>query len=243
MGGDNFSPNIYSKGMYGQLSPGYTNMFNAFNASTAQPNYGIPTAPTMPSMSGVLSNVPMYNIPNAVGPTTDWWNSVDPNIKAGAWAPYEQGASALGEKLGSMGQLGSARGGVSGNAAAGFGDYYAQAANQYGLGLWNMSQPGLMADYNAQLQRGITGYGNQLTEQGMNYQNQMNQINQNYNNQMTAWQLPWQMATNYNSLMPSGTYHADSGGTMGSIMGSATSILAPFAYGYGSGMGSSASKP
>lgn len=236
MGGDNYSPNVYSKGMYNQLAPGFTNMFNAFNTASTQSNYGIPTAPTMPSMTGVMSNIPMYNLPNAVAPTADWWNSLDPGIKAGAWAPYEEAANQLGERMGSQGQLGSARGGYSGAAGAAFGDYYAQAANTYGQGLWNMSQPGLMADYSAQLQRGITGYGNQLTEQQMNYQNAMNQIMTNYNNQMTAWQLPWQLATNYNSLMPSGTYKADGQGTFGSLMGSATSILAPFATGYGYGM-------
>lgn len=239
MGGDNFSPNVYSKGTYGQLSPGFSNIFNNFNTLSSQSGYGIPTAPTMPSMTGVLSGVPMYDLPNTVAPTTDWWNSLAPEIKAGAWAPYEQAANQLQERMGGSGQLGSARGGYSGAAGAAFGDYYAQAANTYGQGLWNMSQPGLMADYNAQLQRGITGYGNQLTEQQMNYQNAMNQIMTNYNNQMTTWQLPWQLATNYNSLMPSGTYKADSGGTMGSLLGSATSILAPFAYGYGANMGGS----
>jgi hypothetical protein len=162
---------------------------------------GIPNAPTASSMSGVLSGVSPYNIPSIQNmmPTKSWYNSMSPEVKAGVWAPYQEGASALQEQLGSIGGLGNQRGGVSGAGAAGLGNYYAKATPQAAMSLWNMSQPAMQQGWNAQLQQNIGSYQNQLTENQMNYQNQFNQQQQDYGMQKTAWGLPWALT----GMMPS----------------------------------------
>lgn len=281
MGGDNFKPNVYSSQLWDIFRPGIYNIGSAWNAQTGQQGYGMPTAPTMPSMGGVLSGVSPYgisgyslpnysvtgyDIPNATGlmPTTDWWNSLSSDVKAGAWAPFQEGQNNLLETLGASGVSGSARGGYSGAAGAALGQYMGDASPAYAMNLWNMSQPGMMANWQAQLgqnqylagmqnqnalwnaenQLGLNQYlaglqnqqsqslwQNQLTERQTDYQNLLNQANQNYSGQMQAWQLPMQLAMNYNNLAPSGAYHGDSGGTLGSIMGAASSIALPIGMG------------
>ncbi len=45
----------------------------------------------IPSMQGVISGVPMYNLPSAesLQPTQQWWQGVSPDVKQGLWQPYE----------------------------------------------------------------------------------------------------------------------------------------------------------
>jgi hypothetical protein len=288
MGGDNFSPNVYSKALWNMFNPGFSNVAGQFNALTGATGYGVPQAPTMPSMYGVLTGagsygIPGYDIPtygtygysvpstSSIMPTTDWWKGLSPEVKAGAWAPFGEGQKSLMETLGGSGQGGSARGGYSGATGAALGQYMADATPAYAMNLWNMSSPGMMAGWQAQLgqnqylaglqnqqaqwgaqaqlgenqwlaqqqlARNQLRYQNALTERQTDYQNQLNQLQQNYQGAMTGWQMPWQMAMNYNNLAPSGAYHSDSGGTMNSVLGAATSIGGPLAMGYGmSGMG------
>lgn len=253
MGGDNFKPNAYSKGMYGFLWPGFENMFRQWSNQTGQPNYGMPGAPSMPSMQGVLSGVNPYSISGygvpdtkSLMPTKQWWNSLAPGVKKGAWKPFEEGQNQLMETLGGSGMGDSARGGYSGAVGAALGEYMGDAKPAYQMNLWNMSQPGMMAGWQAQLgqnqylaglqnQQSQQLWQNQLTERQTDYGNEMNRLNQNYAGNMQAWQMPWQMAQNYNNLAPSGAYHGDSGGTMSSIMGGASSIMGPMAMGWGMG--------
>jgi hypothetical protein len=250
---DNFNPNIYSKGLWNMFSPGITSTANLFNQLSQTSGYGMPAAPTMPSMAGVLSGVSPYGISGygvpsteSIMPTQSWWNNLSGDVKAGAWAPFAEGQNNLLETLGSSGVSGSARGGYSGAAGAALGQYMADATPAYAMNLWNMSSPGAMAGWQAQLgqnqylaglqnQQSQALWQNQLTERQTDYQNTLNQANQNYAGQMQAWQLPFNMAMNYNNLAPSGAYHADNGGTLGSIMGAATSIAAPMAMGWGMG--------
>ena len=179
--------------LYSTLLPMISAMAQQGVTQMGQGNYGIPTAPTAPSMSGVLTGQPMYDIPStsSMMPSTDWYNSMSPEVKAGVWAPYQEGANALQEQLGSIGGMGNQRGGVSGSGAAGLGSYYAKAAPQAAMSLWNMSQPAMQAGWNAQLGQNIAGYQQGQTEAQTNYSNILNQQQQDYAMQKTAWGLPW----------------------------------------------------
>ena len=112
--------------------------------------YDIPPAP---------SAVPyMQNAdPNVLSPQGDWYGNLDPNIRQGIEAPYQRGANMLGEQLQNYGGA-SARGGTSGNMAAGLGNYWAQASPQMALQGWQMMQPSLQAQYNQPLMAGQADY-------------------------------------------------------------------------------------
>lgn len=101
--------------------------------------------------SGGGWNIPSYNVPDAYGPTKNWFNSISPDVMEGLWEPYEFAASQLGERMGAGGQLGSARGGYSGTAGDSFGRFYAEAGKDIGTQAWNMMSPGIMANWSAQL--------------------------------------------------------------------------------------------
>ena len=223
------------------VGPMFNQMSGMAQDYMGQPNYG------MPDYSGTLTGVSPYNlygwnVPNAVAPTQDWFNTLSPEVKAGAWAPYKQGADLLTEQLSARGMAGGERSGYSGAMGAAMGDYFSNAAQQYGTNLWNMTQPGLMAQFSGQLgaNQAYAGLQNQWSKDM--YQNQLQERNTNYQNAMTGWQMPWNWLTSYNALSPSGAYKPEGSGTLGSIMGSAMSLISPFATGYGFSMGSSAGK-
>ena len=215
--------------LYSTLLPMISAMAQQGVTQMGQGNYGMPSAPTAPSMSGVLTGQPMYDIPStsSMMPSTDWYNSMSPEVKAGVWAPYQEGAQALQEQLGSIGGLGNQRGGVSGSAAAGLGQYYAKAAPQAAMSLWNMSQPAMQAGWNAQLGQNIAGYQQGLTEQQTDYTNLLNQQQQDYAMQKTAWGIPWaltgMMPSTYSqgiTTQPSSPYGGMFGGMLtGGLMG------------------------
>jgi hypothetical protein len=179
--------------MYAMLLPMIEQMAGLGTNQLGQPGYGMPQAPTMPSMSGVLSGVSPYSLPNAKNlmPTKSWWNSLAPGIKEGAWAPFEEGKQNLLETMGNSGMASSARGGYSGAAGAALGEYMADATPAYAMNLWNMSSPGMFTNYASELDRNQRMWSNALQERGTDYQNQMNQLNQNYQGAMNAWALPW----------------------------------------------------
>ena len=126
-------------------------------------------APNMgaPSMQGVLTSTPMYDIPTGydipgrtIGgygitdptgamPTADWWGSLSPNVKAGLYAPYVEAGQGLLEAMGSKGQLGSPTGGYSGSTGVALGELAGQAAKNVGLNAWQMTSPALMATLGA----------------------------------------------------------------------------------------------
>ena len=115
-----------------------------------------------------------YDIPstNQMMPQQGWMNNLDSGVKKGLWEPWEQGANQLGERFGNAGMGGSARGGMSGSAAAGFGKYYQDAAKDVGMQAWNMVQPAQQAGWGAEL-----GRGRELAQE-----------------RLTSQQYPWQMA-------------------------------------------------
>jgi len=152
-------------------------------------------APNMPSMTGVLSGVPQYNIPNvsSMMPSQDWYNSLSPDVMAGVWAPYQQASKGMLEQLGGIGQLGSARGGATGAAGAALGQFGADAANKVGLQAWQMTQPAMQQGWQAQLAQNMGGYQNQLTESGTNYGNEIARQQADYQQSLIGNQ------TNYNA--------------------------------------------
>lgn len=137
-----------------------------------------PNAPTAPSMQGVYSGVPganfqgydvtgpnvgSYNTPGVGGlmPQQGWYDNMDSSIKSSLNEPWNAARSSMFETLGGQGNLGSARGGFSGAAGAALGEFESNRANQVGMQAWNMMQPGLTADYNAQLGRNRDVFGAQ----------------------------------------------------------------------------------
>jgi hypothetical protein len=155
--------------------------------------------PDIPSAEGVLSGIEQpgwlgYDIPdiNSILPSVDWWNNMSPEVMAGIRAPYEEGSDRLMERLNSIGGLGSQRAGVSGQGAAGLGEYWADADKNIGLQAWEMTYPQLAMDWQAGLDRNITEYGynqgladklydQRLTESMYDYDNLTKGYLSNYN--------------------------------------------------------------
>lgn len=191
----------------------------------------LPQAPTAPSMQGVLSDIPMYDIPQAPMPTKDWYSSLSPEVMGGLWAPYDYGAKQLTTQLNASGQAGSARGGYSGAAGAALGELYSRGAKDVGMQAWQMSQPGLFADYTSQLQRNLTGYGNLTRESLADHQNLINQQQQNYQAQMMQYQLPYSMLGMTPQFMPTGVVQQGGSPALGALGGAAGGALSGAALG------------
>jgi hypothetical protein len=113
--------------------------------------------PTFQNFMG--GNFPqMYDLPSPVGPTTDWYNNIAPEVRQSLWEPAMEGGRQMMEVMGSKGQTGSPGSPMSGSGSAGMGRLFADYSQGIGQQAWNMMQPGMMADYGAQLGRNIQGY-------------------------------------------------------------------------------------
>jgi len=97
-----------------------------------------------------------YDIPSPVMPTTDWYNNIAPEVRQSLWEPAIEGGNQLAEVLGAKGQYGGASTPASGSGATALGKLFADYSQGIGQQAWNMTAPGLTADYNAQLQRNMT---------------------------------------------------------------------------------------
>jgi len=153
-------------------------------------------------------NMPgLYDLPSPVLPNTDWYNNLAPEVRQSLWEPAQEAGQQMMEVMGAKGQLGSAGSPMSGSAATGMGKLFADYGQGIGMQAWNMTQPGLMADYQAQLGRNITGYNTSL--------------------------MPYQMAA---GMLP-GTYGQPviNPGSQG-LLGYGMQLAAPFAMGAGMGM-------
>jgi hypothetical protein len=193
------------------------------------PNLGAPSAPGLPSMQGVLSGVPMYDVPQqptydipdvrSMMPGATWWGDLDPSIKAGIRAPYEDASQQLAEQLGAKGMTGSGASPYSGQAQAGLGQFWADAAPAMAQQGWGMVAPALGAGWGAELSRNQFGLQNQWAanlqrnqlgyEQGIqenltDYQNQIKQLQSDYATSMQAWQMPYGMMGMTPQLLPTG---------------------------------------
>jgi hypothetical protein len=167
-------------------------------------------APQMgaPSMGGVLTSQPMYDIPDPsmAMPTANWWGSLSPNVKAGLYAPYVEAGQGLMEMMGSKGQMGSPMGGFSGAGGAALGELAGQAAQNVGLDAWKMTAPMAMAGWNANLARNQMGYQQGQQERLADYQTSMD-----------VWNRPMSLMGMAGLGMPQGYTDPSSGG-MGGLM-------------------------
>jgi hypothetical protein len=159
-------------------------------------------APQMgaPSMGGVLTGQPMYDIPSP---------SLAPQVKAGLYAPYVEAGQGLMEMMGSRGQAGSPQGGFSGAAGAAMGELAGQAAKNVGLNAWQMTAPMAMNAWNADLMRNQTAWQQGQQERMGDYQTSMN-----------VWNRPMQAMGMLPASMPQGVVQQGTGG-MGSILSGA----------------------
>jgi hypothetical protein len=111
-----------------------------------------------PFQSFMQGNFPqMYDLPSPVMPSTDWYNNIAPEVRQSLWEPAQEGGRQMMEAMGAKGQVGSAGSPISGSAQTGMGKLFADYSQGIGSQAWNMMQPGMMADYNAQLGRNIQG--------------------------------------------------------------------------------------
>lgn len=187
-------------------------------------------APQMgaPSMSGVLTGQPMYDIPDpsSAMPTAEWYGSLAPEVKAGLYAPYEEAGQNLVEMMDSRGQGGSARGGYSGAAGAALGELAGSAAKNVGLNAWQMTSPMAMAGWNADLQR----------NQGAWQQGQQERLG-DYNTAMNVWNRPMGMMGMTGMGMPQAYANPSSGGlggaASGALMGGLGGGMLPASLGLG----------
>lgn len=180
-----------------------------------QPNMGAP------SMAGVLSSQPMYDIPDPsmAMPTANWYNSIAPEVKAGLYAPYIEAGQGLMEQMGARGQTGGASTGYTGAAGAAMGELAGQAARDVGLNAWQMTSPMAMAGWNAALNRNMQGYN-------VGQQERM----ADYNTGMEVWRRPMQTLNYMGQGMPQAYAQqqsnpiggALSGGLMGGLGAAAT---------------------
>ena len=140
-------------------------------------------------------------------PTGQTMSSISPAVWSGIMQPYQKVESQLMETLGAGGQLGSARGGFSGEGAAGLGKYWADVAPGIGMQAWNMISPALQQGWGAGLQREQALWGEQLQEA----------------------KYPWQAGPSYLSMsMPQPYVQEPSGSPLagvGSMLGGVGSIL------------------
>ena len=104
----------------------------------------------------------MYDLPSPVVPTTDWYNNIAPEVRQSLWEPAIEGGNQMMEVLGAKGMMGGPSTPASGSGATAMGKLFSDYSQGIGGQAWNMISPGLMADYNAQLGRNITGYQTSL---------------------------------------------------------------------------------
>jgi len=148
-----------------------------------------------------------YKPPTAVGPTADWYNNMSPDIMAGLNAPWDDARNNMFEVLG--GQTGSARGGFSGTGAAALGEFESNRATQMPLQAWQMSQPGLMQNWQSQNQANFGDYVAGQERTGADYQNYMQPFQQDYGMQQGVWGEQARQASMPYDILPGlmgGTY-------------------------------------
>lgn len=139
-------------------------------------------------MANQLWDVGSYNVPQTpwmnpqqAMPTSGWFNNMSPQVKAGLWEPYEQGADLLTERMGAGGQAGSAMGGMSGAYGDAMGRYYGDAQNKVGMQAWQMQQPALQAAMLGNNANNMAGWGAMLGQNKDIWSQQLQQ-------QMFPWQ-------------------------------------------------------
>lgn len=113
------------------------------------PGYGMPSPYDVPDIAGMM-------------PTETTMGAISQDVRQAVMAPYKEIEQQLLETLGAGGGLGSARGGFSGQGAAGVGRYWGDVAPEYTRSLWGMVAPAQQAGWQAELGRGRDVYGAEL---------------------------------------------------------------------------------
>lgn len=103
------------------------------------------------TMSPYIQNMYSGNMPTMQGPTAGWYSGLDENVRAGIEEPYMQAMDMMRNQLGGGGMLGNQRAGMSGAAADVYGQYMQQAAPAMAQTGWNMMQPSMQANFEAQM--------------------------------------------------------------------------------------------
>ena len=170
---------------------------------------GYPAAPTAPSMQGVLSGVPQYQIPNIqqMMPSQDWYSNLAPEVLAGIRQPYQEASQQLTESLGYS--AGTPMAGASGVLGGSQADFWSKAAPQMGMQAWNMIAPAMQAGWGAQLGQNVLGQQQLQQERQADYQNILAQQQAGYGGQQQVWQQQLQRNIMPYSIIPGllgGTY-------------------------------------
>lgn len=149
----NRQSNRYSGGYPG---PGYPGGYGGWGVGGGTPQQQMWSwmAPTL--RNAFTSGTP-YNIPdvNMMLPSKSTFENIDPFVWEGIMHPYKQSEKQLMETLGAGGGLGSARGGFSGQGAAGLGKFWADASPTIGTTAWGMVGPQLQQNWLSNLQRNM----------------------------------------------------------------------------------------
>lgn len=192
--------NPYTKKMWKALGKPVTQrMANAFQAMPTD-QYGlwqIPNMPSLPTLSdptGLYSSIPDYEIPAL--PT---YSNLSPDLQRSIEQPFKRSSELLGEQLGSIGQYGSSRGGVSGAGAGVLADYWGNTvAPQLGSAAYSYMMPA----WQQQLGQNISGREELVSEANMKWQQQEQYKQAQYQQALSKWNMeyekmmtPWTTAT------------------------------------------------
>lgn len=157
--------------VYQALQPLLRGLSTYGMGNLGMPGLGIPQAPYMPSMQGVLSGISNQYLM----PSQGWYQNLSPEVMSGVWEPYNEGARQMLEVMG-----GNPRAGYSGATGAALGKYYENAATDIGRQAWEMTQPAYQAQYT-----------NLLQERSSDYQQELARRNADYQAAMRAWEMPF----------------------------------------------------
>lgn len=156
-----------------------------------------------------------YDVGQAPMPDQAWQQRTQP-LRDAQQFQLQQTLGQTMEGLGGMGMAGSGMGGLSGAGGAGMMERFMQMQPQQEMNLWQMTQPGMMAEYAGQLGQARDVWGAELGKGQLGYQTGLQESLMNFQNQM----LPFQGAM---GMMP-GTYaqpvvYPGQEGLMGGFMG------------------------
>jgi hypothetical protein len=151
---------LYGKGIgdvpttYGASGPG---PFSEQIVSGLREKYGPEPTPQQGPGSFGVGDVLGYNIPSVQNlmPTSGWYQGIAPEVKAGLREPYMDAHQRIMEQMNMRGQFGGSGGGISPAAAAFSGEFAAQMGQGMGMQAWQMTQPALNQQYQAELQRNM----------------------------------------------------------------------------------------
>jgi hypothetical protein len=124
-----------------------------------------------------------YNVPDAPMPDADWYANTQKLRDAQQWQ-LDQTLGKTMEGLGGFGMLGGGLTGLTGAGGAAMMERFMQMQPQQEMNLWEMTQPGLMAEFQGQLGQNRDIWGAELGKEKWGYQTGLNESMLNWQNQM-----------------------------------------------------------